>query len=130
MNILAIDYGTKNIGLAWVDTEVGVVLPYGLMTNDRDNMTQKLIDFVRKEKIHKLVVGLPLGLDGQENENTMSVRAFVEELKKEAKVSVEFVDERFTSAEADRMENSGASRDERAAMVILQAYLERLANSI
>jgi putative Holliday junction resolvase len=119
MNILAIDYGKKRIGLAWTDTGVGVVLPYGIVSNEKE-----LISLIKKEGIQKVVIGLPTGLDGKENENTKNVRKFGEKIENETKIKIDFVDERFSSAAADRMDGSGASRDEKAAMVILQTYLE------
>lgn len=123
MNILAVDYGTKNIGMAWVDTALGVVLPFGLVkTQDTRNKIQKVIELVKNEKIDKIVVGLPVGLDGKENENTKKVREFVRELKNKIDIPVDFVDERFTSAQADRM-GGEASRDEKAAMLILETYV-------
>jgi RNase H-fold protein (predicted Holliday junction resolvase) len=51
------------------------------------------------------------------------VKEFVSKLKNETDIPVDFVDERFTSAEADRM-GGDASRDERAAVLILQSYLD------
>ncbi len=128
MNILAIDYGTKNIGLAWIDTDVGVVLPYGKMRND-DVGIKELVALVKREYMEKIIMGLPIGLDGNENPNTKNIREFVETLKKEIEAPIEFMDERFTSAEADRMGDGGASRDEKAAMVILQAYVDRMGAS-
>ena len=121
MNILAIDYGKKRIGLAWIDTAIGVVLPFGIV--EKEKLPQVILD----EKIQKVIVGLPIGLDGDENENTGTVRAFVDDLKKLVTIPIEFVDERFTSAEADRMEGD-ASRDEKAAMLILQTYLDKRAS--
>lgn len=121
MNILAVDFGTKNIGLAWCDTGVGVVLPYGVVKKE------ELADFIAKEKINKVVVGMPLGLDGKENANTARVKKFAEELKRQITAPVEFFDERFSSAAADRM-GDGVSRDERSAMVILEDYLVRHKN--
>jgi putative Holliday junction resolvase len=121
MNILAIDYGTKNIGLAWCQTEIGVVLPYGNM--EHGTWSMELVDLIKREKIDKIIVGLPVGLDGKENENTEKVKEFVSKLKNETDIPVDFVDERFTSAEADRM-GGDASRDERAAVLILQSYLD------
>lgn len=123
MNILGIDYGKKNIGLAWVDTDLGVILPYGNFEWKVES--RKLKELFEKEKVNKIVVGLPLGLDGQENKNTKAVREFVEELKKEVSIPVELVDERFTSKQADRMGDEGVSRDERAAMLILESYLNK-----
>lgn len=118
MNILGIDYGKKRIGLAWVNTALGVVLPYGVLSE------KELPHFIKEEKVDKVVVGWPIGLDGQENKNTEAVKKFTEQLKKDAGVPVEFMDERFTSAEADRM-GGDATRDEKAAMLILQSYLEK-----
>jgi putative Holliday junction resolvase len=116
MNILAVDFGTKNIGLAWCDTAVGVVLPYGTVKKE------ELTDFIINEKIEKVVIGLPLGLDGKENANTARVKKFAEELKSKISIPMDFFDERFSSHAADRMEG-GASRDERSAMIILEGYL-------
>ncbi len=122
MNILAIDYGTKNIGLAWCQKELGVVLPFGNVECRMWNVG--LVNLIKKEKIDKVIVGLPVGLDGKENENTKKIRNFVDELKKDIDVPVDFVDERFTSAQADRMGGT-VSRDEKSAMVILQSYLDK-----
>jgi putative Holliday junction resolvase len=119
MNILAIDYGKKRIGLAWCQKELGVVLPYGVIEGK-----EELVELIKTEKIDKLIVGLPLGLDGKENENTKRVREFASEIEKTAMVSVEFVDERFSSHQADRM-GGEASRDEKAAMILLEAWLEK-----
>lgn len=119
MNLLAIDYGTKNIGLARASMDVEVVLPFGRVKNQE---IKKLIELIKKEKIDKIIVGLPLGLDGTENKNTQRVRKFVDELKKEINTPVEFITEIFSSQAGDRM-GAGVSRDEKAAMIILQSYL-------
>lgn len=127
MNILAIDYGSKNIGLAWCQKELGVVLPFGQLKDYKiERLKDYLVNLIEKEKVDKVIVGLPVGLDGKENENTKKIRKFVSELKNQIDVPVDFVDERFTSAQADSMGGGtgGASRDEKAAMVILQSYLD------
>jgi len=119
MNILGIDYGKKRIGLAWVQGGLDVVLPFGVTEEEG------LPGLIKEEKIGKAVVGLPLGLDGGENDNTKRVRKFVDVLKMQTGIPVEFVDERFTSQQADRMEGGTATRDEKSAMVILQSYLDK-----
>lgn len=124
MNILAIDFGTKNIGLAWSDTGIGVVFPFGVIKNeDKNKAKRELLDFIKKERAERLVVGLPFSLDGTENKNTERIREFVVDLKTDIKV--EFFDERFSSAQADRSEG-GVSRDEKSAMIILEGYLHKL----
>lgn len=127
MNILSIDYGTKRLGLAWSDTALGVILPYGLVEKTLlHEKTKEVAGLLKSERIHKVVVGYPLGLDGKENANTERVKKFVFELQKLTDLPIEYFDERFTSFGADKM-GEGVSRDERAAMLILDGYLNRKA---
>lgn len=127
MNVLAIDYGKKRIGLAWADTEVGVVMPFGtIQQSDFGLQTSAIADVVKREKIDQIIIGLPIGLDGKENKNTQKVREFCDILKSEVRVPIATIDERFTSAEAARLEGD-ASIDEKAAMIILQTYLDKKA---
>ncbi len=125
MNILAIDYGTKRLGLAWSDTTLGVVLPYGVV--EGDTLPRKITAFVnllKKERIDKIVVGFPFGIDGKENKNTERVQKFVYELQKHITIPIDYQDERFSSYGADSM-GEGVSRDERSAMFILEGYLQK-----
>jgi putative Holliday junction resolvase len=122
MNILAVDYGTKNIGLAWAQMGLGVVLPYGVI---KDKNLDELVKLIKKENIDKVIVGLPLGLKEKENANTEKIKKFASDLKNLINIPIEFEDERFSSQAADRMSGGGASRDEKSAMVILQSYLEK-----
>lgn len=120
MNILSIDYGEKRMGLAWVDTGIGVVLPFGLALNEAE-----LIKIIQEEKPDKLIIGLPLSLQNQETKHTEEIRKFADKLTSQIDVPIEFFDERFTSQQADAMGGS-VSRDEKSAMAILEGYLERL----
>ncbi len=117
MNILAIDYGTKNIGLAWCDTGIGAPLPFGVAKN-----IIEVIKIISDEKINKIIIGLPVGTDGRENMNTERIRKFGGEVQEKTGVGVEFFDERFSSQAADRM-MGGVSRDEKSAMIILEDWL-------
>lgn len=117
MNILAIDYGTKNIGLAWCDTGIGAVLPFGVVKN-----IDEVAKTVSEEKIDHIIIGLPIGIDGKENTNTARIKKFGDGLKQRVSVPVEYYDERFSSQAADRMEG-GVSRDEKSAMIILEDWL-------
>ncbi|OGH66203.1 MAG: hypothetical protein A3B90_02820 [Candidatus Magasanikbacteria bacterium RIFCSPHIGHO2_02_FULL_41_13] len=123
MNILGVDYGTKRIGLAWMQPGLDVVLPFGIIqTEEREEQLKDLVKLIQEEKIDVVVVGLPLELEtGKETVNTKRVREFAMELQKRCSVKVEFVDERLSSFEADQM-GGEASRDEKAAMVILETY--------
>lgn len=126
MNILAIDFGTKKIGLAWTQSDIGVVLPYGLIyEKPNSSRLDQLVNLITEEKIDELVVGLPINVDleKQENMNTKRVRDFIKQLNCRIDIPVTFIDERFSSAEADEM-GGEATRDEKSAMVILQSYFK------
>lgn len=111
-----------------VDTKVNVVLPFGQIS-ERVNggRIKQLVEIIKKEKIDKIIVGLPLGLKGEENDNTKKVYDFTERFKNDVNIQIEFIDERFTSRQADRM-GGQVSRDEKAAMIILQSYLTNFKN--
>ncbi|NCS71899.1 MAG: Holliday junction resolvase RuvX [Candidatus Magasanikbacteria bacterium] len=125
MNILALDHGIKNIGLAWCQTGLDVVLPFGVIQTT--NWKQQLPKLIKEEAIDKLVVGLPRNQHGERGERNMKrVGAFLEELKHMVSIPIDVHEETRSSKQADAMasEGSGSKRDERAAMVILQAYIE------
>jgi putative Holliday junction resolvase len=124
MNILGIDFGQKRIGLAWMQVGLDVILPYGVVQKKPDEIVPKeLVDLIKEERINKVVIGLPLGMEGEENMNTKRVRGFGGELQKQIDLPVEFMDERFTTHEASRMGGT-ASLDEKSAMLILEMYQE------
>lgn len=121
--ILGIDYGEKNIGLAISDTEQRQVFVY-----DTLKMSKKLFKEIKgicdKELIDAIVVGLPLGLKGEYTTKTEETIFFVNELELITKLPVDIYDERLSSAEADKT-GSFNKRDEEAARIILQAYLDK-----
>lgn len=125
MNILSIDYGSKRIGLAWVDTNLGVILPFGIV--EKKTVSEKikeLVEIIEKERLDLIVVGFPVDRNGKENTNTERVKKMVFELQKKVKLPIEYFDERFTSQAADA-KGGGVSRDEQSAMIILEGFLER-----
>ena len=129
MNILGVDYGVKNIGLAWMQSGIDVVLPYGKIdaSAGAEKALGELSKLIKEEKIDKIVIGLPLGTDGSENKNTEKIRGFADRLKNLVGDKIEFMNEAFTSQQADRM-GGKASRDEKAAMIILETYKEKNIN--
>jgi len=122
MNILAIDYGIKRIGLAWVESGLGVVLPFGVI-DGKDKM-KKIISILHEEHIDKIIIGFPINSDGSDTNVTSAVDEFIVLLESQISISIERVDERFTTAQAKRM-GGDATMDEKAAMLILQSYIDR-----
>ncbi|MDP2981415.1 MAG: Holliday junction resolvase RuvX [Candidatus Omnitrophota bacterium] len=131
--ILALDFGEKRIGVAVSDAlniiaqSVGTIERKGIK-----NDLKKIRDLVREYDAARLIVGLPLNMDGTEGKSANRAVDFVNELKKEINIRVEMVDERLTTAQGERIFlEADLSRKKRkknidkiAAQLILQSYLD------
>lgn len=132
--VLAIDYGEKRVGLAASDPMGIIATGIGTIENTPD-LIPRINAIVRERNIARIVVGLPLTLQGLDGDTTRLVRAFVEKLSAQVPVPVVFLDERFTSSIATQtIRDMGVGRkkrrdkgkvDEIAAIILLQDYLSR-----
>jgi putative Holliday junction resolvase len=143
--ILAIDYGQKRLGLALSDENRVASRPYATWTRtNRRRDLARLRDLVRQERVCRIVVGLPLHLDGTPSEMSEEAKRFAARVEKAVGLPVEMMDERLSSWEAQ--ETITASRpgkqssrrplgrsaekqqtplDKVAAAIILRDYLEQ-----
>ncbi len=133
MRILALDVGEKNIGVA-ISDELGWTAQ-GLptlrrQTKDRD--TCAIANIVEEKCVTRIVVGMPVSLDGSLGKKAREVASFVEDLKRRLRLPIKVWDERFTSVQAERvMLEADLSRkkrkkkiDQLSAQLILQSYLD------
>jgi len=135
---LGIDYGERRIGIAISDPTQTVAQPLAPLLRRRGKRppVQALLDLIAQHEIEHLVVGLPLSPAGDDTDWTREVRDFGNTLAARAGLGIDFVDERMTSAAAERAVRSlGLRKSEReqkervdtaAAMLILQAWLNRV----
>ena len=97
---------------------------------DEESDTEIIADIIRQNQVGRIVVGLPLSMDGSLSKQAEKVRAFVTELCRHTDVPVEFQDERLSTVSAKRMvqevrkTNKGTRYDAMAAALILQSYLD------
>ena len=148
--LMALDVGEARIGVAVGDSTGFLASPYTTLYVSRDEAQvwaaiQQVIDEVEAER---LVVGLPISLDGQIHKQGEWVLAFAERLKEHISIPIAFWDERLSTVEAQRLlaerdqgvkgkRGRGPSRrrhkgheiDALAATVILQEYLDSLGSS-
>ena len=131
--IIAIDYGRKRTGIAVTDP--AQIIANGLTTVATSELLPFLTDYLKREAVERIVVGLPVQTDGTASENQQRVRAFVRRFSQaHPDVPVDYCDERFTSVLAHRaMIDGGLRRSERqnkalvdeiSATIILQSYME------
>lgn len=135
MRAMAIDYGSKAIGVAISDELRLTVRPLTTIRRRRQSRNQIIAQLqqLRDEyEVTEIVVGLPVRMDGTMGEAAERVNAFIVELQKAISIPVIAQDERLTSHEADEMlrelgldlRQRKEKSDEYAAAIILREYLE------
>jgi putative Holliday junction resolvase len=102
--ILALDYGRKKIGLALADAEARIAEPVATVERiNRNEDMRRLREFARDHGVKRIVVGLPLRLDGVAGEMADEAKRFADRVRKQIGLPVEMVDERLTSWQAQQV---------------------------
>jgi putative Holliday junction resolvase len=128
MRLLGIDYGLKRIGLAVSDKEL--VLPFKtLKVKDRGQALGEIAVICQEEGVDKIVLGLPLRLDGRLSKMARRVKKFGKALAGLTGLDVVYSEEQLTTKAASRLlrgekpVTKGKMRDQLAAVLILKDYL-------
>lgn len=135
MRVMAIDYGTKAIGVALSDELRLTGRPLTTLRRRRQSRNQLIAQIqmlIAEHEVAELVVGWPLSMDGSVGTAAERVQSFIAELQKTLAIPVIPQDERLTSHEAEEwmralgfdLQTRKAKSDEYAAAVILRDYLE------
>lgn len=134
MRALGLDIGDRRVGIAVSDETGTIARGHGVyIRQGPDADAGHLAKVAHEAHAEVLVVGLPLNMDGSEGEQAAKVRELAAALAATAGLPLHYVDERWTTMEAERalseMEapkrKKRALRDELAAVLILQAWLDR-----
>ena len=133
MRILAIDHGTKRMGIAASD-ELGMIAqPLEFIPAEPfAGFLDRLKEIIREKQVELILVGMPRNMDGSYGPAALNVQAFVAVLKDAVAIPIKTLDERLTSVQAHRFlteaEVRGRRRrekvDKSAAAVLLQSYLD------
>lgn len=133
MRILAVDLGLARTGIAVSDVNQVLASPLCVVSEkNKDVLMQKIHEICKKEKIDKIIVGLPRNMDGSEGESAQNCRSFASDLSDVTNLPVSMVDERCTTITAHNFLNETNVRGKKrknvvdavAASVILQNYLD------
>ncbi len=143
MRVLALDVGTRRIGVAFADTSVRIAIPRDMIPVD-GNEFANIAKSLRLEKAEVLVCGFPRNSKGEATKQTELVQEFVENLKQyltekgQKLPEIHFQDESLTSVMAEtqlsrkkeltRKDRKDGIVDSEAAAIILQDYLESANN--
>lgn len=126
MKILAIDHGTKRIGLA-VSDELGITaraLPVLKVKNEKQAL-QKILEIVKSEKCEKILMGIPSGYGDNTSPQAELVHDFTKKLQSLTSIETIFWDESYSSqqAEANLRNRTNKNIDSEAAKLFLLEYL-------
>jgi len=131
--VLAIDYGSRRVGVALSDPLR--VLARGVVTLSNDeHLLDSLLELIQREEVALVLVGMPYAPDGGMGKTAREVERFIERLRQRTAVSVEVWDESQSTREAQRvlleagMKRSARRRrenlDQMAARIMLQEFLD------
>ncbi|MBO8125849.1 MAG: Holliday junction resolvase RuvX [Firmicutes bacterium] len=133
MRIMALDVGTKRIGVAITDPLGMLAQPLTVVQRKSDEAAiEEILKLIAEKGVGEVVVGLPRRTDGSEGPEAAAVRQFAAKLQERCNAPLAWYDERLTTALAQNVlleaDLSRAKRkkvvDQVAASVILQGYLE------
>ena len=133
MRILALDHGTKRIGVAVSDETRTIAQPLEYIPAEPfADFLARLRQLLREKEIGLILVGLPRNMDGSYGPAALKVQTFIAVLKDAITVPIKTWDERLTSAQANKILIQGNVRrdkrkekvDKMAAAILLQSYLD------
>jgi putative Holliday junction resolvase len=136
MRILAIDHGTKRMGIALSDELKMLAQPIEFIPAEPfSQFLTRLKELLHEKEVELILVGMPRNMNGSYGPAALKVEDFVAALKNAITVPIKLWDERLTSAQANRFLIEGNVRrekrkekvDKMAAAILLQSYLDSLA---
>jgi len=137
MRVLAIDHGTKRMGIALSDELGMVATPLEFIPAEPFNgFLARLKELIQEKQVAMILVGHPRNMDGSYGPAALKVQEFVAVLKETIAVPIKLWDERLTSAQANRFliqadvrrEKRKEKVDKAAAAILLQSYLDSPGN--
>jgi len=133
MRILALDHGTRRIGVAVSDELKMIAQPLEfILAEPFADFLARLKELIREKQVELIVVGMPRNMDGSYGPAALKVQDFVAALKTAVPIPIQTLDERLTSVQANRFLIEGGVRrekrkekvDKTAAAILLQSYLD------
>ena len=123
MKYVGIDYGTKKVGIALSSDDGSFAFPREIVPTD--DLLEYLQALIKEEEIQGFVIGQSLASNGQGNDIAERVQALGKKIEEKTTKPVFFVREDFSSVEAHRYQTKKGDRDDSAAAIILQRFLDK-----
>jgi len=129
--IMGVDFGDSRIGVSLSDPLGIMATPLTIITRtEEEEDIDAIVDIIHQNEVGRIVVGLPISMDGTLGKQAEKVKAFAAELGKKIDIPVEFKDERLSTVVAKNLVQEARKTDRKtrydaaAAALILQSYLD------
>jgi len=135
MRILALDHGTRRIGVAVSDELKLIASPLEYIPAEPfADFLKRLKEIIAEKEIELILIGMPRNMDGSYGPAALKVQEFISVLKEALMIPIKTLDERLTTVQAQRFLIQGNVRrdkrkekvDKTAAALLLQSYLDSL----
>ena len=135
MRILAIDHGTRRMGIAISDELKIIALPLEyILAEPFGPFLERLKHLIKEKEVELILIGMPRNMDGTYGPAAQKVKDFIAKISEPVGVPIKTWDERLTSAQANRYLIQAETRrdkrrekvDQTAAAILLQSYLDSL----
>ncbi len=123
MKYLGLDYGTKRVGIALSDDAGEFAFPHSIVATKA--ALEVLPELLERESVQGIVLGESVASNGAPNAVAGKIDSFEEKLKAECHIPIYRQSEQFSSVEAHRYQTTKGSRDDSAAAIILQRFLDK-----
>ena len=128
MIVLGLDYGRRRTGVAIGNMATYTARPLAVVEGRGERRTEGLEKLISEWRPSRLVVGLPVHMDGTEHSVTRRAREFGIRMGSHFNLPVDFADERLSTDEARRQNPQSKTHDAEAAAIILRDWLRKLEN--
>lgn len=138
MRLMALDYGSKTVGVAISDELMLTAQAYETIVRKSENKLRKTLarleEIIKEKNIDTIIIGKPINMDGSAGERVLKCEEFANLLQKRTGIEIFWQDERLTTVEADEiLAESGIKKEDRkkyidqiAASIILREYMNKI----
>lgn len=126
MRYIGIDFGSKKIGLALSDESNTFALPHEVLPSGQ-NLVGEIAKIIKENGVTGIILGESKNFKGADNKIMKKIEQFKKDIEERAGLPVIFEPEFLTSRQARAIQGETVMHDASAAALILQSYLDRLA---
>jgi putative holliday junction resolvase len=124
MRKMGIDFGSKNVGVAFSDESGVMAFPYGVIPNNA-KLFATVVKLIRDRQVQEIVIGHSVDKEGKANKIHQAVEAFMLDLTLELGIPIHLEPEQYSTQQAIRIQGKNSQTDAAAAAIILDSFITR-----